>query len=199
MRGATFHRLRNRAATVGLGLALAAAPVSAVLETPSDLRDLVHGGLDEGQRVMARRGYEQIHSSSSGGQYWWNGRRRTCVFLMPEGNEIGALKSVERQDCRQYFQGSSQGSSQGWSWLDQPDQAGSFELSDLAGQKLADGQRQLSKRGYRLVHSSAQGGGSQYWWNAERKRCVFLDVDGKEIEGAKSVDKDICKKYLKGD
>jgi hypothetical protein len=47
------------------------------------------------------------------------------------------------------------------------------DVADLVGARGAGGESELGQRGYSYVTISH---GTQYWWNAERKACIWIKV-----------------------
>ncbi|MBK1719376.1 hypothetical protein CKO27_17300 [Thiocystis violacea] len=93
-----------QAAALLMTLALASGSGWA-LEKATDLEDLTSKDLDDGQREMAKRGYELLQPAGEHGgpEYWWNPSRKRCVFLKTDGRKVGVLKSAGEKDCDYYI------------------------------------------------------------------------------------------------
>jgi hypothetical protein len=95
--------VRKSCAFGGLSLLFIAGP--SVAEIPDNLSDLVYQSTEWGSDQLRMRDYHYISGDHHGGkqhEYWWNGRRNTCIHATSADGKYDMIRTTSATDCNQY-------------------------------------------------------------------------------------------------
>ncbi|BEV00229.1 hypothetical protein [Novosphingobium olei] len=97
----TFKLTTGIAAAVAM--AVQAMPVEAQAGLPGSVRDLVGARAAGGEQEMTRRGFKEVHTSTSGSRKygtWWNENTNECIVVTTYDGRYEALAVTNHEDCK---------------------------------------------------------------------------------------------------
>ncbi|WP_225206505.1 hypothetical protein [Novosphingobium huizhouense] len=86
-----------------VAMAIQAAPVQAATTLPGSVRDLVGVRASSGEQEMTRRGFKQVHTSTSGSRKygtWWNENTNECIVATTYDGTYESLAVTNTEDCK---------------------------------------------------------------------------------------------------
>ena len=89
--------------TAAFAMAVQAMPAQANTPLPGSVRDLVGARASSGEQEMTRRGFKEVHNSTSGSRKygtWWNENTNECIVVTTYNGSYEALAVTSNEDCK---------------------------------------------------------------------------------------------------
>ena len=145
---------------LSLSLSCAQSPI------PENVKTILNGPLEEGQKNLQNKGYEVVYSSSFGKrQYWWNEPSKTCLSLGFRGEMIKELSTIHMDECQSRLEAARA--------IRDVYRTG---LSEISSPSLEAQRNTLSSQGYvpsYWIRETAPGRSREYWHKKEGESKCF--------------------------